>query len=128
MTTLRDVIRDSPVAKMTERLEKLERTQVDDGDPDQDSGGSLEGYPQHDHVVAVQWDAKDVMTKVLEARDMRDGRSLLEYAAFKGKGDHVRELARCLRRKVTMGHKEGPGASIACAGRRLNPTATRCSW
>lgn len=48
---------------------------------------------------------KDVVTKVLEARHVRDGRSLLEYAAANGKDEHFMVLVRCLRCKVRMDNK-----------------------
>lgn len=96
----------------------MELKRTDGGNPDHDSGEGPEGHTQQDHMAPVQWDAKDVMTKVLEARDMRDGRSLLEYAAVMGKGGHVRELARWLRWKVRIGQKEDLGVCMPCAGRQ----------
>ena len=93
------MIANDSIEIMTQHLEGLEQ-------PNATSWHTDRASADEQAMVAVQRGSKDVLTKVLEARDVLDGRSLLEYAAVMGKREHVRVLARCLRWKVRMRRRQ----------------------
>lgn len=89
------------VARLNEYLSTLERM-PNDGNSDNGPGDDSGGKERPSDVAPAARGRKDALTKVLEARDVRDGRSLLEYAAAFGKEGQFMVVVRWLRRKVRM--------------------------